>query len=79
MMITVVEIIAAFGGGAALTRALGYQHRSRISNWHRIGIPEPVWPVLVDLARERGLAGITYEALREANERLVADQAERAV
>lgn len=59
------EIIEAFGGNAALAEALGLTQPA-VSNWQHRGIALKWWPVLIDLAAEKGLSGITLATLRAA-------------
>lgn len=51
-------------GRAALMDAAGVG-RTALCNWRRSGrVPVAKWPALVDLARARGIDGVTYETLR---------------
>ena len=34
-----------------------------VAQWYRIGIPPKYWPVLVDVARDRGVQDVTFDAL----------------
>lgn len=61
-------IIAAFGGARQIQIALGFS-LSRISNWRESGIPQTQFHRLVELARMRGIPGITYDLLFEIRER----------
>lgn len=67
-MHTIAEIIEALGGGAEICRAMGWNHRSRVSMWRRNGIPREVWPELIELAVVKGLGEkITLATLKAAN------------
>lgn len=64
MFATVDEIIDGLGGTGAVTEGLGLKHPSIVSSWRaRKSIPGERWLGLADLARERGVNGITLEAL----------------
>lgn len=59
------EIIQAFGGNAALAKDLGLTQPA-VSNWQHRGIALKWWPILLDMAAERGLSEITLDTLRAA-------------
>lgn len=58
------SIIVALGGTGAVAEALG-QWDSTVSGWQTRGIPATRWSALVALASERGVAGVTLEALAD--------------
>ena len=64
-MKTATDIIKALGGEVQLAKDLGFQYRSRVSNWRANGIPRQVWPEVVDLARAKNV-DLTFEMLVEA-------------
>ena len=52
------------GGRKAVAEALGIGLNA-LANWRaRGGIPPRHWPALVDLARARGIEGVTWDTLR---------------
>lgn len=56
------EIIDGLGGIPVVAAALG-KHRSRVGDWRRNGIPPSSWADIVGLAKARGVAGVSFEAL----------------
>lgn len=56
------EIIDRLGGIPVLAVALN-KHRSRISDWRRNGVPPAAWAALVEVARQQGVNGVTFEVL----------------
>lgn len=62
-MRSVDEIFEAFGGPASVGRAIGKPTEHAGVMKARRSIPVAYWPALVSAARERGLNGITFEAL----------------
>jgi hypothetical protein len=58
------EIIDQLGGDVAVADTLGLD-ASRPRRWRRWGIPAERWPALVEMARAKGLAAITFEALHQ--------------
>jgi len=66
MFSTVDEIIDAVGGTGVVTAGLGLKYPSIVSSWRsRKSIPGDRWMSLAELARERGVVGVTVEALAE--------------
>lgn len=64
MFRTVGEIIDKLGGPTVVTSALGETNKSVVGSWsHRNSIPGDRWLALTDLARNRGVDGITVETL----------------
>lgn len=62
-----VENIIDAIGVTALQRAFGHANASTVSSWkQRRSIPVERWPRLIEVAKERGLADITIEALLKA-------------
>jgi DNA-binding transcriptional regulator YdaS (Cro superfamily) len=57
------EIITALGGKHALAALTGASPNA-VTQWRRIGVPAKYWDVLVDHAAAKGVAGITFPALR---------------
>lgn len=69
------SIIVALGGTGAVADALK-QSDSTVSGWQspeRRGIPAAHWSAIVALAAERGVAGVTLEALADLAAREVAE------
>lgn len=69
------SIIVACGGTGAVADALG-QSDSTVSSWQaaaRRGIPAAHWSAIVALAAERGVSGVTLEALADLAAREVAE------
>jgi predicted RNA polymerase sigma factor len=64
-MRTTAQIIAAFGGRAAVA-ALTEARVRTVEQWLRIGVPHKYFELLVTHARARGLRGISYETLYAA-------------
>lgn len=63
MFATVDDIIDALGGTGAVAQARGLTP-STVSSWRkRQSIPGDRWMDLAELARERGVAGVTVESL----------------
>ena len=61
------SIIVALGGTGAVADALR-QSDSTVSGWQspkRLGIPATHWAAIVQLAAERGVAGVTLEVLAD--------------
>jgi hypothetical protein len=65
-MTTFASIFDAFGGPAALGRALGISTEHAVQMRRRNSIPPEHWPALVEAARRDGVAGVTTEALLAA-------------
>lgn len=57
------DIIHAFGGNAAVSLITGAS-RSAVSNWRHAGIPAKFWMRLINVAAERGIAGVTAETVQ---------------
>jgi hypothetical protein len=66
-MKTVAEIFDAFGGPSSVSRVLNVNPSTASEMKRRRSIPVPYWPALIQGAAERGIAGITYEALVKAH------------
>lgn len=76
MFETVDEIIDAVGGTGAVTEGLGLKYPSIVSSWRaRKSIPGDRWFALADLARERGVEGVTVESLAALHSRPALDEA----
>ncbi len=56
------EIISLLGGPVVVAKAVGCD-RTRVLRWRAEGIPPRRWPKVVEVARAKGLAGITLDAL----------------
>jgi hypothetical protein len=65
-MMTFSSIFDAFGGPAALGRALGITTEHAVQMRRRNSIPPEHWPALVEIAQREGMQGITTEALLSA-------------
>jgi hypothetical protein len=59
------EVIDALGGNSVIAKAIGVG-RSAISMWRATGIPTARCLVLAQLARDRGVPGVTAEVLLSA-------------
>jgi hypothetical protein len=66
-MQSVPDIFAAFGGPAAMARALQTRASTASEMKRRGSIPAEYWVRLVDAAKEAGIDGVTYEALARAH------------
>lgn len=64
-MRTFDEIFTAFGGAAALARAIGIEPVHAQTMKARRSIPAPYWSQIVTAAQERGIETVTLEALAE--------------
>lgn len=64
-MDTFSDIIDAFGGASDFSRALGIKYETARKMRQRDVISTAHWPRLVAAARERGIEGISAEALAE--------------
>lgn len=58
------SIIVALGGTGVVAEALE-QWDSTVSGWQTRGVPATRWAALVALASERGVTGVTLEALAD--------------
>ena len=56
------KLIDALGGTQEVAQALGC-HPGHVSRYRIQGIYPPRFPVIVEMARKRGVPGVTYEAL----------------
>lgn len=56
------SIIDALGGTAKVAEALGIKDNT-VSGWRDRGIPPGRWPGLVRFAEDKGVGGVTFEAL----------------
>jgi len=56
------EIIDRLGGIPVVAVALR-RHRSRVGDWRRNGIPPACWADVVEIAKARGVAGVSFEVL----------------
>jgi hypothetical protein len=63
-------LIKRLGGPALLAFALGC-HRTRVVRWRTVGIPPARFPAVVRVAAERGVSGVTLEALYAGRTRLL--------
>jgi hypothetical protein len=54
------EVIRALGGYRALARSLGLD-MSVTFRWPKRGIPPRRWPAIIEMARERGVNGVTAD------------------
>lgn len=62
-MDTVDDVFAGFEGSSAFASALGLNLSTASEMRRRSSIPVRYWPRLVEVARERGIAGISYDSL----------------
>lgn len=73
------DVIAAFGGPAKFSQAVGIEPFHGQTMKSRDSIPAGHWPQVVAAASERGINGITHEKLSAiARAKLEAKKAERA-
>jgi hypothetical protein len=56
------QVINALGGYRVLSRTLRVD-AAAVWRWQKRGIPSARWLPLVDLAKERGVEGVTLEVL----------------
>jgi len=63
-------LIQDFGGAAKLADALGSK-RTAVSNWPRDGVPAKFWHVLVAMAAEAEMDGVTFDTLAASRQALV--------
>jgi hypothetical protein len=56
------EVIRALGGPRAVARAVGVDV-SAPYRWPERGIPLRHWPAIIEMARERGVNGVTADSL----------------
>jgi predicted RNA polymerase sigma factor len=64
-MLDTRKLISDLGGAATLAETIG-SSRTAVSNWPRDGVPSKFWHVLVEIAAEKEIEGVTFEALRAA-------------
>lgn len=64
-MMTVADIIEAFGGPTSLGDAIDARPQAVVNMRARESIPSRYWPALVRVAAERDIDGITLEALAD--------------
>jgi len=69
IMKTIDDIFAAFGGPAAVGRAIGKSTEHAASMRRRRSIPVAYWPALIQRAAERGIR-LTAEMLVEMHARV---------
>ncbi len=62
-MNTVEEVFLGFKGTSAFAGALGLNLSTASEMRRRSSIPVRYWPKLVEAARERGIEGVTNDAL----------------
>lgn len=62
-MKTIEDVFEAFGGPAKVGQAIGVSTEHASAMKRRRSIPDIYRPALVAKARERRIAGITYESL----------------
>lgn len=62
-MQTIAELFEDFGGPSKVGQAIGVSTEHAAAMKRRNSIPVTYWPSLIATAREREIAGITYEAL----------------
>lgn len=67
--------IELLGGYRAVAEGVTKPHTT-VSSWaSRQSIPVDAWPKLIELARERGIDGFTYEALVAAHAKAKGERA----
>lgn len=64
-MRTFADVFAEFGGPTRLAEAIGIKPFHAQTMKARASIPPGYWPRVVAAAKERGIEGITFEALAE--------------
>jgi hypothetical protein len=63
MMNTVEDIFTNFGGTSSFAGAMGLKLSAASEMRRRRSIPVKYWPRLVEVAHERSIRDITYDAL----------------